>query len=245
MLAGFNTQGDAMRPGQAVLWVMLVCGAITGAVVGGEGLWLHWVCKPLATLMLLWWVRRAACVHDGYRRWVSAGLLLSCLGDVWLMLPADMFVPGLLSFLLAHLCYIRAFVPGLRASALLLASIPLLLFALANVMGLWPWLPDGMHVPVLVYVLVIACMAAVALAQWLGQRPAGLSGRAGLAAVGALLFLLSDALLAWDRFAAAVPWAIIWVLLSYYLAQRCIAGSVLAGGSDAAPDAQAVSEPVQ
>lgn len=239
MLARLCNQGDDMRPGQTVLWVLLVCAAISGAVLGGDALWLHWLCKPLATLMLLWWVRSGAGAQQAYGRWVSAGLLLSCVGDVWLMLPADLFVPGLVSFLLAHLCYIRAFAPGVRGLPLLIASLPLLLFALANVLGLWPRLPPGMHLPVLVYVLVIACMAAVALAQWWATRSAGLCGRGGLAALGALLFLVSDALLAWDRFAASVPLAIVWVLLSYYLAQRCIAGSVAAAGRDGGGRAQA------
>lgn len=214
-----------MKQGQAVLWWLLVIGAIGGAVLGGDWLWLHWACKPLATLMLLWWVRTGCGGRSRYGRWVSAGLLLSCLGDVLLMLPAGLFVPGLVAFLLAHLCYIAAFAPGLGWRPLLLALLPMAVFGGANLLGLWPHLPADMRLPVLVYVGVIACMAAVALAQW-GARRASADGRArGQAAAGAVLFLASDALLAWDRFAAAVPWAIVWVLLSYWLAQRCIAAS--------------------
>lgn len=214
-----------MQQGQAGLWWTLVAGAIVGAVLDGNWLWLHWACKPAATLMLLWWVWRGTGSGLGYRRWVAAGLWLSSLGDVLLMLPADLFVPGLVAFLLAHLCYIRAFAPGLQGRWLLAAALPMGLFAAVNQLGLWPILPADMRVPVAVYVTVIASMAAVALAQWAARRRDA-DGRArALAAAGALLFLASDALLAWDRFAGNVPWAIVWVLLSYWLAQRCIAAS--------------------
>ena len=159
------------RDGVILLMAIL---AIVGAFLHGDGRWLHWLAKPVTTLLIAAIAWR---VHDPaqpfYRRAVLAGMLLSCVGDIALMLPMDAFVPGLIAFLLAHLCYIVAFRDGLRAGRGLLAvSVLLGAFAALNVLGLWPHLPAPMRIPVLAYVVVLASMAVLALArQWHRQRP--------------------------------------------------------------------------
>lgn len=214
------------RDGVILLMAIL---AIVGAFFHGDGRWLHWLAKPVTTLLI---AAIAWQVHDParpfYRRAVLAGMLLSCLGDIALMLPMDAFVPGLVAFLLAHLCYIVAFREGLRAGRdLLAASILLGAFAVLNVLGLWPYLPAPMRMPVLAYVVVLASMAVLALArQWRSPQPAVEARSAPWAAVGALLFVASDSLLAWDRFAGGLPLASLLVLSTYYGAQYAIARSV-------------------
>ncbi|MCU1053503.1 lysoplasmalogenase [Stenotrophomonas maltophilia] len=214
------------RDGVILLMAIL---AIVGALFHGDGRWLHWLAKPATTLLIAaiaWRVRDPA--QPSYRRAVLAGMLLSCLGDIALMLPMDAFVPGLVAFLLAHLCYIVAFREGLRAGrGLLAASILLGAFAVLNVLGLWPHLPAPMRMPVLAYVVVLAAMAVLALArQWRSPQPAVEARSAPWAAVGALLFVASDSLLAWDRFAGGLPLASLLVLSTYYGAQYAIARSV-------------------
>ncbi|WP_049411373.1 lysoplasmalogenase [Stenotrophomonas geniculata] len=218
------------RDGVILLTAIL---AIMGAFLHGDGRWLHWLAKPATTLLIAAIVWR---VHDPappfYRRAVLAGMLLSCVGDIALMLPMDAFVPGLVAFLLAHVCYIVAFRDGLRAGrGLLAASVLLAAFAVLNVLGLWPHLPVPMRVPVLAYVVVLASMAALALArQWRSPQPDAVDARsARWAAAGALLFVASDSLLAWDRFAGGLPLASLLVLSTYYGAQYAIARSVLPG----------------
>ncbi|RXK65539.1 lysoplasmalogenase [Stenotrophomonas sp. MA5] len=220
-----------MRPrlgGSAVLLLAVL--AIVGAFLPGEGRWLHWLAKPAATLLIaamVWQVHPAG--SPSYRRAVLAGMLLSCAGDIALMLPMDAFVPGLLAFLLAHLCYIVAFRDGLRAGRGLLAAAVLLgAVAVLNVMGLWPHLPAPMRTPVMAYVVVLASMAVLALARvWArpqAAEPEPCSAR--WAAAGALLFVASDSLLAWDRFGGGLPLASLLVLSTYYAAQYAIARSV-------------------
>ncbi|WP_445393781.1 lysoplasmalogenase [Stenotrophomonas maltophilia] len=220
-----------MRPrlgGSAVLLLAVL--AIVGAFLPGEGRWLHWLAKPAATLLIaamVWQTRPAG--SPSYRRAVLAGMLLSCAGDIALMLPMDAFVPGLLAFLLAHLCYIVAFRDGLRVGRGLLAAAVLLgAVAVLNVMGLWPHLPAPMRTPVMAYVVVLASMAVLALARvWArpqAAEPEPCSAR--WAAAGALLFVASDSLLAWDRFAGGLPLASLLVLSTYYAAQYAIARSV-------------------
>ena len=68
----------------------------------------EYLLKPLTTLLIAWSVWRIASSVPRYRTWLLVGLVLSTLGDVFLMLPVDAFVPGLASFLLAHLAYLLA-----------------------------------------------------------------------------------------------------------------------------------------
>ena len=201
--------------------------AIIGAFLQGEGRWLHWFAKPATTLLIAgiaWQARPAA--SPFYRRAVLAGMGLSCVGDIALMLPVDAFVPGLVAFLLAHLCYIAAFRDGVHAGRGLLAAALLMgAFAIGNVLALWPHLPVPLRVPVLAYVVVLASMAVLALARcW--QRPLMQAGSARWAAVGGVLFVASDSLLAWDRFGGGLPLAGLLVLGTYYGAQYAIARSV-------------------
>ena len=78
---------------------------------------LAWIFKPLTTALIIahaWGRGRQA---PEVRRWVLAGLVLSLLGDVALLWPAEGFLPGLVSFLLAHLAYLRAFTRVARVAA--------------------------------------------------------------------------------------------------------------------------------
>jgi uncharacterized membrane protein YhhN len=72
---------------------------------------------------------------------------------------------------------------------------------------------------VAVYAFALATMAAQAMGRYLWLR----TGAALLAAVGALFFMVSDGLLATDRFRAAIPYAAVVVLVPYYIAQMLIA----------------------
>lgn len=207
-----------------------IIGALLAAGHAGEAWrWLHWTGKPLATVLIfvLAWRARPA-LSPRYRCWILGGIACSLLGDVLLMLPQDRFVPGLLAFLLGHLCFIAALLGDSRFGArplLLLASLG---YGAANLILLWGSIAAPLRAPVIVYVVVLASMGGQALGR---ARVFALRGDAQFvsarrAAVGAMLFMLSDSLLAWDRFHAAIPWSSLWVLSTYYLAMWWIARSV-------------------
>src|SRR5947208_2189525 len=160
-------------------------------------------------------------VGQAYRWLVFAGLLCSLGGDVWLLFPRG-FVAGLASFLLAHLLYIAAFAPGTpwNASAWVLLA-PSVLVCLVLLRHLWPLL-GRVRPPVAVYVSVIAVMGWRAAVR-VTAAPAA-SG--GLALAGALLFMLSDGLLATDRFVRRFAAADAALMTTYYAAQTLIALSV-------------------
>jgi uncharacterized membrane protein YhhN len=131
------------------------------------------------------------------------------------------FVPGLVAFLLAHLSYIARFKRGVAW----FPSKPVLGLALAYAVGMFSFislcgdLPAGLRLPVAVYALVIALMASQAVGRALGLRDAA----SVLMAVGAVFFVVSDTLLAINKFVTPLGVAGLdgglWVLATYYTAQ--------------------------
>ncbi|HJQ85589.1 MAG TPA: lysoplasmalogenase [Candidatus Binatia bacterium] len=164
-------------------------------------------------------------VGERYRWLVFAALLCSLAGDLCLVFRRG-FVPGLLSFLVAHVLYVTAFAPvgpGTAAAAGIFGAMSA--FGMVMVGYLWRHL-GRMRVPVMVYVIVIIVMGWSAVRRGLAPGAPGPSGM--LALVGALFFMVSDGVLAVARFARAFPAADAVVMTTYYLAQALIALSVRA-----------------
>ncbi len=197
----------------------LVC--LAGEYLGVRGL--VYLGKPVATLVVILLAARGApTVSARYRALITTGLICSLAGDVFLMLPGDRFVAGLASFLVAHLLYIAAFAGSGGGAKDPTAAAAMFLIAGVMLAILWPAL-GALRIPVSVYVAVIATMAWQAVARWRHLS----TPDAKLAAVGAMIFLVSDASLAWRRFHADFPGSAVLVLGTYWLAQWCIARSVI------------------
>ena len=226
LTAGLWATGAVLQGRLSVIEVLFVDAAALATASGALGMaGLHLVFKPLALVILIAIALvRARSVHmpGRFALLLTAGLVASLAGDVLLMWP-QFFVPGLVCFLLAHLAYIALFASGVglfprrRAPAATLA-IGVLMYGFLW----WGGLPAGLRVPVGIYVVVIACMAAQALGRAAVLGNASARG----VAVGACLFMLSDALLAINRFVSPLPVASLWVLASYYAAQWFIAVNV-------------------
>lgn len=156
-----------------------------------------------------------------YKALIVLGLFFCLAGDVFLMLPTDQFVPGLVSFLIAHLLYTVGFASRTGFQFGLISLVPLLLYGFWMLSRLWPYL-GAMRLPVAIYMLVILVMAWQALEQW--RLTLGIG--ALLAATGAVIFVISDSLLALNRFRRPFYSAQALVLGTYYVAQLCIAWSI-------------------
>ena len=226
-------------------WFTLTSAAIAIAAFSGAlPLWLAFVFKPLTTVLVIAhaWPRGADAPRQ--RRLIRIGLSLSLLGDVFLLWPAQGFLPGLVSFLLAHIAYIAAFCVPLRFAArpaafVVYAARPAAFavyaaLAAAILWQLWPGIPGALRGPVLAYVLCLAGMAAQAAAWWRASVGRPDERLARNAALGGLLFMLSDSLLAFNKFAAPLPLSSLWILATYWAAQWCIANSLRGKPSDAA-----------
>lgn len=179
---------------------------------------LNWIFKPLATLCVIAHAWSRGQDAPVVRRWVLAGLVFSLGGDVALLWPQQGFLPGLVSFLLAHLAYLVAFTRVQRLAARPMAFVAYALVAGFILWRLWPGVPAALQIPVVAYVLCLAAMAAQAAVLW--RRGAERGARLAL---GGALFLASDALLATNKFAGPLPLASLWILGTYWSAQWCIA----------------------
>jgi uncharacterized membrane protein YhhN len=184
--------------------------------------WQVYLFKPLTTTLLLLFAALGPGVQGpGYRLAILVGLACSLLGDIMLMLPRDRFVAGLASFLVAHLAYIVAFQTGMPIASGPLLLLPLLAAAAVLLRLLWPGL-GAMRGPVVLYTLTILVMVWRA---WARSRAMPESG-ALLAAAGAALFMLSDSLLALNRFHRPFRLAQAAIMTTYVAAQLLIALSV-------------------
>ena len=183
-----------------------------------------WFAKPF-TLVCLMGLALSTARTDRYASTILVGLGLSLLGDVFLMLDkARFYRHGLFAFLLAHLAYIVAF--GQPHDFLVRPSVwlPLALLGLGYYVTLSPRLGRE-RLPVAAYVAVISLMGM----QGLEMALAGDSRTTWLAALGALIFMASDATHAWNRFCRPFRAAQGVILSTYFLAQWLIAYSLLPG----------------
>ena len=191
---------------------------------------LNFIFKPLTTALVIAYAWPRGRDQPAQRRWVLVGLSLSWIGDVALLWPQQGFLPGLVSFLLAHLTYLVAFTREQRLAVRVLPFVVYALVAAAVLWHLWPGVPPALRLPVLAYVLCLSAMAAQTgalalagdargrvLARVLDRKPVL------VLAVGGALFMVSDALLAMNKFAGPLPLANLWILSTYWAAQWCIA----------------------
>jgi uncharacterized membrane protein YhhN len=183
---------------------------------------LEYVAKPATMLALLWWIWQSA-GWGGSMLWFTLGAVLCLAGDVFLMVPRDMFIFGLLAFLLGHVFYViglNNIAPYINWwGAILIVILGLYLW------WLYPKLAGSLNakgkkslkIPVLIYSLVISAMVYSALMTW---TRSGWSTIAALSvSIGAVLFYASDSMLAWDRFLNPLSHARLRVMTTYHLGQ--------------------------
>jgi uncharacterized membrane protein YhhN len=185
---------------------------------------LEYAAKPGCMLFLI----AAALVLDpvdtSARVALVAALVLSLVGDVFLMLPGreqgssgpNLFVAGLAAFLAAHVAYVVGFglegidldglVRGLLPVGIIIATVGRSVVASVEASS-----EPEMAVPVAAYVTVISTMVLFSFGT--GDLRTEL---------GALLFALSDSLIAWGRFRRPTPWGPMAVIVTYHLAQALL-----------------------
>jgi uncharacterized membrane protein YhhN len=177
----------------------------------GDELTGRWVAQPVFKALMAVLLAVAAFEHPivRERRWLMPALAFSAVGDWLLAIPwwRASFIGGLGAFLVAHLCYLGALVPLARRSRPRVAAIVVVCAGCVGLLvWLWPQLGrERLTVPVTIYIAVLCAMVCAAL---LARLPTVWT------AVGALCFLVSDAMIGIGRFvldnqALAVPiwWA--------------------------------------
>ncbi|MCX8159768.1 MAG: lysoplasmalogenase [Candidatus Saccharicenans sp.] len=159
--------------------------------------------------------------HSFYRNAVAAGLALCLLGDLMMMLKKKRFLTGLAFFLGALAVFTVAFYSRVSREFLSWPVIPLVVLAGVVLFLTWQG-TERQRVPVLFYMLALLTMTRVGL-----EQPHQLPGTGPwLAASGSLLFLVSDMVLALNRFYRPFKPAQVIILSTFYLALLLIALSV-------------------
>ncbi len=215
LTTGLWAVGGVMQGRLSIMDVLLIEAAALATATAALGfVEIHRVFKPMAMLLAI-----ALVLSRGVRvnALLVAGLAFSLLGDCLLMFPGY-FIAGLVAFLVAHLFYIalfkqgQAWFPSRRSLAATLGA------GLAMYVFLFPGLNAVLKGAVAAYVVVIALMAA----QAIGRATVLRDKASVLVAVGAVFFMVSDSLLATNKFAVPIPMAQFWVLGTYYMAQILI-----------------------
>jgi uncharacterized membrane protein YhhN len=159
---------------------------------------------------------------------VVLALVFSCAGDTLLMLQQrdeKFFMLGLAAFLVAHIFYMLAYrqhqsadtsneLQGLQK---IRYAFPIILSGTGLVVILYSRL-GGMKVPVLIYAVVLTAMVLGALFRF------GKTNSSSFAMVfgGAILFMISDSLIAINKFLEPLPMAGLWIMITYIGAQYLI-----------------------
>lgn len=204
-----------------------------GAILIGDTFnWLVLATKPLLLVLLMAiFYFQTLQVKSTFRNLILCALALSWLGDVLLLfqvVDADFFLAGLISFLAAHVCYILAFrKTSVHHSQTILKEKPWLVLVFIAYGTLFFFLiRDGlgdMLIPVMAYMAVILIMGITALNRFRRVEYSSFI----LVFAGALCFMMSDSLLAINKFSAPFPMAGFFIMLTYIAAQYLIVrGSV-------------------
>ena len=172
--------------------------------------------KPAVMIFLIGAAVLIPAESEAIRWCIIVGLIFGLMGDV--LLFQDRFIPGAAAFLVGHLAYVVALllVPQ-EPRGLLVGGVIVLLVAVIVgrkiVAGAWAK-SRVLGAIVTTYMVVIGVVVILAVGS-----------SSIVVEIAALLFLTSDALLAWARFVGPAPGGRVTVMVTYQLAQ---AGFVLA-----------------
>ena len=206
-----------------LIGIALVIAAINWLAVAKNWVKIKYITKPAVTLALICWL----ILNGGFQGqliYFVIGLIFSLAGDIFLMLPNEKFIAGLVSFLFAHIAFILGFssvIPKFSAAGLIL----LILVGL-NAFELFRQISNGLRsrgqeyfiTPVLIYTIVISLMLVSALLTMVGPNSEWNPFPSLMVSFGALLFVLSDTLLAWNKFVNPIKYGNIFVIVTYHLA---------------------------
>ena len=168
-----------------------------------------WLIKILPLSFLI--TNSIRSVSCNKHKFLIAGLVFSCFGDVFLDVDQiQLFVFGLGSFLIAHIFYMISFMPLRKLTKnMIIIMVGYVAYALVMFYFILPGL-NSLFIPVLVYMSVLMLMGIMTLLSdasnfWL--------------VLGGASFIVSDSLIGLDKFYSPIPYAGVFIMISYYFAQ--------------------------
>jgi len=201
------------------LFLVVLTADIAGIQLQNEAI--QYVCKPLLMIILAaFFLSQTKSRVRGLKKWILAALFFSWAGDVLLMFQESkslFFLLGLSAFLIAHVFYI-VFFHNIRVQEHIKSNPLLLLLVVVYYAGLMTLLSPylgTMKLPVRIYGIVISFMFMLAMHMlFINNKTAG-----RWMITGAMLFVMSDSILAINKFYQPFEAAGIIIMLTYGLAQ--------------------------
>lgn len=184
---------------------------------------LRTIFKPLLmlTLLMLYLVS-----DSNINKWYIGALMFSFFGDVLLMFEGEIyFMLGLVSFLIAHVIYIKivmGWLDKITYKSIIVAAIPFTILFFSLITLLNENLND-LFIPVVIYGITISVMGLVSLLYYLNSK----SKSALFMVIGASLFIISDSVLAINKFYNTNELYPILIMLTYIAAQYLIYKAII------------------
>lgn len=204
-----------------IVMIELICGYFSNLES------IHYLTKPLILVsLLIFFFTQNQFLDKTIKILILLALVFSLIGDVSLLfddIHPIYFIIGLASFLLAHVMYVLAF---LKQRDHKKSPIGFIILMLLYAAFLFYILKDGLGdllIPVIVYMIVILSMSTTA---FLRQKHNNIKSY-NWVFIGAILFMISDSILALNKFYQTLPLSSISIMLSYALAQYCIVIGIL------------------
>ena len=163
-----------------------------------------------------------------YSRKILLGLIFSAIGDAFLVWKGQYFIHGLCAFAVAQVCYAWAF--GMRPVKPYTGAVMAIIASMTYMYNL-PGLKGVMVYFGLLYVAVIGLMGWRAIARFQRHEDWPWTSLSGM--IGAISFMISDSVIAINKFRFEVPYSHNIIMTTYYFAQMCIALSVVDSQADA------------
>jgi len=188
--------------------------------------WTYYFTKPMVMLMMLFFFKMESGGTKNvlFKNLMISGILFSAIGDFLLMFAAqneNYFIMGLIAFLITHICYTTAFISQIFNSRPWnqhwgqLAFSTLIVVYGAEYFILNHTSFGAFMIPVMIYCAAITAMGVAAVMRDLQNNKKGYFR----VLLGALLFIVSDSLLATNKFVFAIDYEVILILGTYFAAQ--------------------------
>lgn len=191
--------------------------------------------KPLIVISLLVYLF----IESGHKgkavNYAISGLLLSLLGDVLLIFQEEhtlFFIGGLVSFLLAHVSYVLYYLRSSETTAVKKIKNKTVYISFMIIYGIVMYAVlynnlGELAAPVFVYTSILISMNIFAINRYGKVNDTSFK----LILIGAIIFAISDSLLAFNKFFIPIPLAGVWILSTYATAQYFIVQGILANNT--------------
>jgi len=214
------------------LFIISVAGVFTAIVFHVK--WLNYLCKPLIMISIAgYFLQNSKSIDKKIIRFAVVAFLFSLFGDIFLMFTDKrmiLFILGLGSFLVAQVAYILLFlrtvnISGgesfLRKNSLYLNGY--IMYGVIVYALLFNQLDISLKIATFLYMLALLGMSAMALNRYKAVNSMSFK----LVFAGSVLFVISDSLIALDKFLTPIPNDTLLIMITYIAAQYLIMRGIL------------------